>query len=323
MASYDWWQRALAGEKIGGPTLPIHDGDRHCGFFRKRKEARGSFVGVAIFEYGGDIIALVDKWPMDAAEAFSWGARHPVSEEAYRQWDATGKWPDEDSAVAESLAPPPATIGDNNPPTDDAEILRSQIEAASKNASDYVEINDDLTAAKAQGVRSRLLELRGDADKKREALVRPHLDAQNSLNAVWMPLVKDAKAAADAIAKALGAHETRKDNARKKALADAEGARIKAEREAAKAAAKGKPEPPPPPPPPEPEPIQTQVRGSYGRAATIKAVKTAKVTDRAAFVPFVMTHKEFVELTDKLAQRAVDAGLSPPGVTVTEEKKVV
>lgn len=321
--TYDFWQRALAGEDVGGPTLPIHDGEAHPGFWRKRTSKSGPFVPVAIWEQDGALIALVDGKVGDAAELWSYVCRHPVTEEVYRSRVDTGKWPDEDSAVAESLAPPPAGMGDNNPPQDEAEILRGQIDAASKNAADYVEIDDDTTAAKAQGVRSRLLELRGDADKRRDALVRPHLDAQTALNAVWMPLVKDAKAAADAIAKALSAFATRKANAAAEAARKVEEARIKAEREAVKAAAKGKPVSAPVPPPPPPEPVQTQIKPSYGRAGSIKVIKVAKVVDQDAAYGAMKTHKELIELIAKLAQRAADAGIPIAGVEVTEERKVV
>lgn len=315
-ADYTYWQNALRGE-FGA----VHDGDAQPGFWRKRTSKAGPFVPVAIWEQDGALVALVDGKIGDAAELWSYVCRHPTTEEAYRARIETGKWPDEDGAVAESLAPPPA--GHNQGPTDEVEILRGQIEAASKNAADYVEITDEVTAAKAQGVRSRLLELRGDADKHREALVRPYLDAQSALNGIWMPLVKDAKAAADAIAKALSTFATRQANAAAEAARKTEEARIKAEREAVKAAAKGKPIPASAPLPPPPEPVQTQIKPSYGRAGSIKVIKVAKVIDQDAAYGAMKTQKELIELISKLAQRAADAGIPIAGVEVTEERKVV
>lgn len=331
MTSYDWWQRALAGEKIGGPTLPIHDGDSHLGFFRKRKEARGSFVGVAIFEHEGKIVALVDKRVMDAAEAFSWGARYPVTEEAYRQWDETGKWPDEDSAVAESLAPPPT--GHNNPPVEDpaAEIQR-KIDAVSANAKDYEKIEDQVAADKAQSVRSRLLELMGEAEKAHEVEKRPILDQSRAIDKKWLTPAKAAKAAADKIREALSAFATAQRKKAEAAAAEAEkaaSARIPAEEEAAKAAAKaaakGKPAPAPLPPPPEPVAapvVPAQIGGAYGRRASVRTIKVATVVDQDKAYLAMKAHPELKELIAKLAQRAVDKGVEVDGVTHEEREDV-
>lgn len=315
--NYEYWQNALRGD-FG----LMHDGDAQPGFYRKRTSKAGPFVPVAIWEHEGAVVALVDGKSGDPAALWSFVCRYPVTEEQYRSRVETGKWHDEDQAVTESLSPPPARMGDNNPPTDEAEILKGQIDAATVGAESYVEIKDDETAAKAQSLRSRLLELSGTADKKREAEKKPHFEAGKAVDAKWQPLVKLAKEAADRIRSALGAHETRKAKEADERRRIAEEARVKAEAAAAKAAAKGKPAPAPPPPPPEPEPVQTQVRGAYGRAATIKAVKVAKVTNQDELYPFLKTHPELVDLMAKLAQRAVTAGLAPPGVEITEERQV-
>lgn len=320
---YDFWQRALAGEEVGGPTLPVHDGVAHPGFWRKRTSKAGPFVPVAIWEGDEALIALVDGKIGDAAEVWSYVCRHPVTEESYRSRVETGKWSDEDGAVAASLTLPPASqaIGANNPP-DEAEIIKAQIEAASANIADYAEIKDDETAAKAQGVRSRLLELSGEADKKRETEKKPHLEAGKAVDERWQPIVKLGKSLADTIRGALSAYETRKAKKLAEEVAAREEARIKQEREAVKLAAKGKPAPPPLPPEPIPEPVQTKVVPSYGRAASIKVVKRATVIDQDKAYAAMRTHKELIELIAKLAQRAADAGIPIAGVEITEERTV-
>lgn len=327
---YDWWRHALAGEEIGGATLPIHDGEANCGFYRRRLGKTGSLVGVAIFEHEGRLVALVDKRPSDPGEAWNWSATSPISEEKYRAWELTGIWPDEDSAVTASLAPPPA--GHNEPPQDEADVLAGQVEAAAANAQDYADIRDDETAAKAQSARARLNELSGQADKKRETLKKPSLEAGRVIDARWNPIVKRAKEAADAIRKALGAHETRKDQEAKAALAAREAAARKAEeerqrllREQLAAHPDAPAEMPPAPLSPEPvpaAPVQTTVKGAYGRAATIKEVKRAAVVDQDLAYDFLKMHKELKELIAKLAQRAVDAGHTVPGVMVSVERDV-
>lgn len=314
MATYDYWRNALAGT-FGS----VHDSDPQPGFYRKRTMRSGPFVPVAIWEHDGKMIALVDGKQADADDIWTYVCQHPVTEEAYRARSEGKPWPDEDAAVTESLVPP--SVGHNEPPNDEADSLAAQIEAASKNAAEYAEIKDDETAAKAQSARSRLNELSRSADSKREAEKKPHLEAGKNIDAKWQPLVKAAKAAADAIAKALSAHETRKAKAADEARAKAE-----AERKAALAkqlAAHPEAPQPPAPLPPIPETVAPQpIRGAYGRAATVKVVKIARVTDYDAAYGYLKLHPEMVQLIDRLSQRAVDAGHTVPGVEVSEERKV-
>lgn len=312
-ATYDYWNNALKGE-FG----PVHDGDCQPGFWRKRKSRGGPFVPVATWEQDGKIIALVDGAAEDASSLWSYICRYPVTEEAYRACVAGEPWPDEDVSVTASIAPPPA--GDNNPPQDEAEVLKAQIDAASANAAEYAEIADDDTAAKAQSARARLNELSGQADKKREAEKKPHLEAGKSIDAKWQPLVKAAKAAADGIAKALSAHETRKARAAAEQQRKVEEARQAALREAL---SKHPEAPLPVEVAAPPAPVQATIRGAYGRAASKKEIKIATVTDQDAAYGFLKANAEIVAVIAKLAQKSVDAGFTVPGVTVTTEIKVV
>jgi hypothetical protein len=306
MSDYTYWQNALKGE-FG----PVHDGDAQPGFWRKRTSRAGPFVPVAIWEADGKMVALVDGKESDPAELWTYVCRYPILEEWYHSRLATGKWPDEDAGVAESL------IGDNNPPQDEADTLKGQIEAASANVAEYAEINDDETASKAQSARSRLLELSREADTKRETAKKPHFDAAKAVDARWQPLVKMAKAAADALAAAIGGHETRKLIARRKAEDDAKKA---AEKAAAKAP-KGAP-PPQPAPSPPPAEVSMTVRGAYGRAGTKKMVKVAVVDDQDKAYEGLKRHPDLIEFIRVLAQRAVEAGVTVPGVSFKEEVKI-
>lgn len=316
MADYTYWQNALLGN-FG----PVHDGELQLGFWRKRISRDGAFVPVATFIHDGKLVALVNGDAVEHPEdLWTFICRNPIPEDWYHARMAGEPWPDEDGAVAKSVAPPPPPSGHNNPPQDEAEILKAQIDAASAGVSDYAEVSDDETAAKAQSLRSRLLELSREADKKRDAEKRPHLEAGKAIDAKFQPLVKAAKAAADAIAKALGAHETRKAREAAEAAMRAEEARQKA---LAEQLAKH-PEAPPPEPvaPPQPIVAPAPIKGAYGRAATVKVVKVATVTDQDAVYGYLKTHPEMIALITQLAQRAVNAGHTVPGVEVTEERKV-
>ncbi len=308
MADYTYWQQALRGN-----FLPIHEGEPQYGFFRKRTGKAAGYAPVAIWEgEDGETVATVDGQKYEPAEIWSFVADKPITEAQFRDRVASGKWHDEDDSVTASLSPPPS--GHNNPPA--VASLQDQIEAALKGVLDYGDILTDETAAKAQSLRSRLLELSREADKTREALKRPHFEAGKAVDELYQPLVKSAKAGADAIAKELGAHETRK--------ARIEADRLAAERkrlaeEQAKHAPIGAPEPPPEP---APSPVATPIRGAYGRAAAVKVVKIATVVDQDAAYAHLKAQPELAALIAKLAQKAVDAGFSVPGVEITEERRV-
>lgn len=308
MADYTYWQNALKGS-FG----PVHDSDPQPGFYRRRTRKGGPFVPVAIWEHEGKIVAVQDGKHADAAEIWTYVCQNPIPEDWYHGKMNDGVWRDEAPAVAAE-----ATMGHNQGPTDEAEILKEQIESASAGVKQYEKIDSDESAAQAQSLRARLNELSGEADKKREDAKKPHLDAGKAIDAKWQPLVKAAKAGADAIRAALSGWETEKYNRQQEERRKAEEAQRKAEEKAAKA---GKPAPAPPPPP-EPAPEATQIKGAYGKAASVKVVKVVTVTDQDAAYKFLRTHPELVSLIAKLAQRGIDAGYDVPGVRIEEQRKV-
>jgi len=314
---YAWWRSA-----IDGKPGPIHDGDPQCGFYRRRTRKNGPFVGVAIYPdpATGEIVGVCDRALVDGDELdrlWLWVAKNPVTEDAYRDWEKNGIWPDDHPTIEH---PEP---GHNQPPADnEIEALRDQIASAKAGAGEFAEIKDDKTASKAQAFRARLNELSKQADKKRDELKRPHLEAGRAIDKEWMPLVKDAKAAADQIRKALSAHETRKARAAEEARRKAEEEQRRREAEAAKAAAAGMPAPAPEPTP-QPEPAPTaQIKGAYGKAASVREVLIAEVVDQDAAYQAMRTHPELVDLIRKLAQRAVNAGHEIAGVKVVKERRV-
>lgn len=314
MADYTYWQNALQGN-FG----PVHDDDPQPGFYRKRTGKAAGYVGVAIWEHDGKMVCVCGAGTMDPNEVWTYCCPHPITEEQYRDWRAGGKWWDEDDSVTASLSPPPA--GHNQPP--ESETFKDQIDAALKAVATYAKIEDDVTQAKAQSARSRLLELSRDADKKREGEKAPHLEAGRVVDATWQPLVKSSKAGADAIAKVMGGYETKKARDAAEAQRKADEAARKALEDAQAKAPIGVTVEPEPTPAPAVAPAPAPIRGSYGRGASVKTVKIATVTDQSAAYAFLKDQPELIEVIQKLAQRMVTNGLTVPGVTITEEKKVV
>lgn len=312
MKDYDYWRNALAG--VFGP---IHDGEPQPGFYRLRR--RGQIdQPVAIWRGPNGMCCTVSDREDDANEIWTFVADKPISEDIYRAVVDGAAWPD----VAPSVAAPT-----NSESADPADILRDQIEACKADLALFATITDDTQQAAAQSLRARLLELSRDADKTREKLKAPHLEAGKAVDAKWQPLVKDAKGAADTISKAMSAWETEKD---RRAKAERERAQ-KAQREmeeAARAAIEAGMAKPIADSLMEaiekiaPAPMAAPIKGAYGRAASVRTVRVAKVVD---FDSLYIAIKENVELRacmQKIAQQIVSAGETVAGVEVSEEKRV-
>lgn len=322
------WHAMLRGEKP-----EIHPDDPQCGCFRVRKVKGGEFYPLRYFKVGGTLYGLLNGEAISedrGQELWQWAAANPITYEAYEAAVAGRGWSDIDPVVAEQQR---SGIGGNNPP-DEYTLLQEQIESASAGASAYSKITDDATQAKAQTLRSRLLELSRLAENKREALKRPHIEAGREIDEKWQPLVRGAKAIADTVAKAMSAFETEKlrkereeQRKREEAAAKAEAERRAHEEAARKAAAANEPAPPAPEPAPPVEPAPpprapAPIKGAAGRAASVKLVKVVTVTDQDAVYAYMRERPEVAELLAKLAQRAVDAGREVPGTTVEEQRRV-
>ena len=190
----------------------------------------------------------------------------------------------------------------------------------------YAKIKDDETASKALSLRNRLNELSRDADKKRDELKRPHLEAGKAIDGKWQPLVKSAKAGADKVKDAISGWETEKLRAQREAerkAYEAEQARIAAERATQKddgeTAVIDSPKVEV-----APAAAQSTVRATYGKAASVQAKTFLKdVTDWPALAVYMSNHPEMQDLLRKLAQRAIDAGRADvPGITTEERASV-
>ncbi|WP_146617824.1 hypothetical protein [Rhodoplanes serenus] len=259
--------------------------------------------------YGGDRVALA--WQR---------INLPITEEVYRAVAERGEpWPDIDPTVADQIR---AGIGGNQPPQDEAEILREQIDAARAGIAEYASIGDDEACNRAQSLRARLLELGSKADKIREREKRPHFDAAKAVDARFMPLVKDAKDGADRLRRVMEAYMTAKAKREAEERRIAEQARL-AEEAKRRASEPGPVQPPAPELPPPAARASAPIRGAYGRAASIKPVIViTDVTDWPALLAYYSDHPEVRALVRRLADRAVAAGEAVPGVATEEQRKI-
>jgi len=301
--AWAWWQQAVESPKdIGQQHLPVSVDSPEQGFYRIRFKDK-LWEPVAIWkDTTGKWIALRNGKAVDAMQVWNWCCRNPVTAEAYENAMAGDGWADDDPTVV-------AMMGHNVGDTDDIETLADQIESAKQGAEAYRDIESEEQAAKAQSLRARLNELSGQADKKREAFKKPHLEAGKAIDQKWMPLVKEAKGIADQLRKYIETFKTAQLLQRRLEERQREDAARKAGEDA-------------PAPPPLP-PVDTTIKGSYGRAATVgtEQVVTA-ITDQDAVYQFFRNNPDLQACLFKLAQWGIRAQLAVPGITIEERAKI-
>lgn len=319
---FQWWRNALAG--VRGD---IHDGEPKSGYYRNRR--KGEQAQAVVYWHDTHDNALrcrvdgKDVLEQRALEIWPFASKEPVTYEAYQTKHETGNWPDMDVTIQ------PNGKGHNNPPEEtEAESIKRQIEAAAAGVGEYAKIGDIETKAKAQSLRSRLLELAAQAKKTHKKIKDPLWEQVKEIDNTYLPLAKEAEAFAKQVRDAMDVFDTAELKKVQEAERIAREAREKIEREAAaalrKAEEEGRPAPPPLPPMPEAPPTfqPTVTKGAYGRAASNKIVKTVtEVTDWDALFGFLKTHTELKDLMLKLAQRAADKNFDVPGVKIEDRVK--
>jgi len=319
---FSWYLNALKG--VRGP---ITADDPEPGFYESRFKNRDtgkvtrSIVaywhdsndgGLRCHKNGRDVddLAAREMWP--------YASKYPITEETYHAVRAGKPWPDVDGTVDA------ATEDDGT--KSEAEKLVDKIKAAKANVPLYTKIDSDELSAKAQSLRSELTALAGRLDKEREALVRPHIDAQRDINGAWNPHIKEAKDQATLIRKAQEKWEDDKREAARRAQDELDRQAEEARRKLEAAQADGKPAPvddaPPPPPQSNMPAPSTQIRGGTRRAASVSVWHEAEITDQDAVYQHFKTDAAVKNLLRQLAQNATNAGITVPGVVTHERSKV-
>jgi len=309
---YAWYFKAL---EVGGGRQLSKDQQRalgvthepQSGFYRKRNK-NGADIPVAIWSTPAGVVAVAGDNPVDPVDVWTWVCSWPISESTYRDVAENGKpWPGSDPVVEEQVA----SVGHNSGAVDEAEAFSDQVDAAEKGKDAYAKISDDEQLAAAQSLRSRLLELKSEGEKKHKKEKEPHLEAGRAVDKRWLPNVKRAQAAADYLRAKMGAYETEKLRKQR----EVEAARKEAEKNNAPVAVE-----------PAPEPVAaapTPIRGSYGRAASVSVVNVVTaITDQDALYRFLRDHPDLKNCMFDLAKRAVAKGHTVPGVSVEEQAKV-
>lgn len=302
---YDFWRRRMAGE-----VVPIHDGEPQAGFYKLRTRD-GSWHPVAYwFAKDGTLRCRVGNQDINeqtANERWPYASKNPITHDVYKAVVAGEPWPDQHEAVIRDRANSTGAEDENS-----FDGLKDRIEDLARDAQKLIDAGpaaDQSAADRASDLANRLAELQKAADAARAAEKKPLDEQVAAVQAKWKPLL----GAADIYKRIKAAVIT--------PFLVAEAAKMRAAEEAARKAAEAAAK--------TGEPIaETQApraapkAGASGRrAVALRTVKVVTITDRAAVLAFFADNPIITEALQKMAEKATAAGVTVPGVTVTEEQK--
>lgn len=328
---YAFWRDTLAGKKP-----QIHVDEPQAGFY-SRSQKGDVAQPVAIWREGeglpltGGIGFPGDNGgyaramsPRDVLEAWPWVAGRAIPEERYWKAMDAGKWPD---------GLPEGVVGakesqSNSEGLDPAVAKGEEIDNALAGLDRAKKIESDEQLAAAQSLRSRLLELKRDAEAAHKGEKQPITEQGRAIDQKWLPLSRKAEAGANTLRTAMEDY----NDAKRKAAQKAEAERVAAEKERLRLEAEQQPADSPAPvaeveeaqPVPATPPPATKVRGGYGRAASGKTVKVVKaITDQDALYQFFRHRSEVAELLTILADRALKGESVDviPGIEIEEKTR--
>lgn len=302
---YDFWRRRMAGE-----VVPIHDGEPQAGFYRT-KTKDGTWHPVAYW-FGRDgalrcRVSTQDINEQTAAERWPHISKNPITHETYKAVLAGEPWPDQHEAVIRDRANSTGTEDENS-----FDGLKDRIEDLARDAQKLIDAGpaaDQSAADRASDLANRLAELQKTADAARAAEKKPLDEQVAAVQAKWKPLL----GAADIYKRIKAAVITPFLVAEAAKMRAAEEAARKAADEAAKAGQTV----------PEAQPQRAAPKAGSGgrRSVALRTVKVVTIADRAAVLAFFAEYEQITEVLQKLAEKVTAAGVTVPGVTVTEEQR--
>lgn len=322
-----WWQAALEGN-IG----PMHEGQPEQGYYRTRFKG-GQWEPVAIWFENDQWNAMRGERMVDAADAWNFCRTHPVTYEAYQKAIEGAGWDDE---------PPAPAIG-HNLPSDPFEALTLEYQSEKEQAEAFMKtpITTQDQADKAAIWSKRLATIAKKATDLHKVEKQPSLDEGRRVDDKWRGLKEEPAEVSKRLKRHMDAylHEQARiererqeaarreeerlrreaaEAARKAAEADQQS---EAERQSAieqarqleqEAAAKAK----------EAE-AKNASAGRTGARVALRTFVSARVNDyqAAATALVLMKHPDILAIIDQLANRAIKAGQSLPGVERIEEQR--
>jgi hypothetical protein len=304
---YEFWRRRLTGE-----IVPIHEAEPQAGFYRLIHRDKSSSPVAYWFGKDGALRCRIgdkDADPQVAIERWPWASKLPITHEVYKAVTSGAPWPDQHEGVTRDRQ------NSNAAPDDGSfEGLKDRIEDLARDAEALIKAGaapDQSAADRASDLANRLGELHKQADQARAAEKKPHDDAAKAVQTKWLPVLSAAEVFKRIKSAVITPFLVAEDRKRR----DAEAASRKAAEDAAKAGQ------------PIPEPI-AQARsagpkaGAAGRrSVALRTVKVITISDRAAVLAFFAENPMITDALQVLADKATRAGVTVPGVTVTEEQR--
>ena len=322
---YEFWRAALRGQK-----QPVQESNPQCGFYKRRLAKDGPWLPIAVWRNKDDqIVCCFEGRLVDPLQHWTFAAKYPVSEMAYRHYIRAGHWPDETPEAPRS-----------NMPSDPFEALTLEVQDKLEQAQTWLktipQTPSETDANMARNMQAALLQLNKRADVLHKAEKQPHLDAGRAVDAkfdfrkavatvadrlrdVFTAFMRAEEARQRAEAQRRFEEESRKAEDARKAV---EEERQRLEREDPGLALITEPEPLPELPR-APEPVKIQVGGGVGRKAGLKSVYIAKIVDWQKVLQHFSGHQQLRDLIQKLVDADVRLNktqCSIPGVEVVEER---
>lgn len=343
-------------QNLAGAPVALHDGHPMPGYYKMRLGSKtGPWVPVAIWEKDGVMVAVRGdgkggRTRVDPNDIWTYVAGNPVKQADAKYAFEHGRWEGDAPTIGDNSREYPATYeGIQAEFADYAELVQQFLADIAKAGGIKEKVNADKASNMADAIGTVKGGIAKRADEMREALVRPHLDAQREINGQFKPIIEEAKTLDAQLRRAAGAwakaeqdrlQKIADENARKaREAAEAEAKRQQEAHDAAALAAlkdlkEGTNpvevvasflETPAPAPVPEivAEKVKVQVGGQRGAVRSLKTKLVAQIENYDLALAHFKDSDLIREVVLKLAQRAVDAKLgTPPGVKVVEENKL-
>jgi hypothetical protein len=284
-------------------------------------------IGYDEFE---NLTALVDGQKANPLDIWTWCAKHPVTQDAYKFRKANGHWPDEPKPVVRS-----------NMPADPFEALLAEMGDKTAQADELLakhpEIKTQQVCDLARNLQAQLLDINKRADAMHKEEKAPVLEKERQIEEKFR-FRAAVKVLSERLRQRFGAflaaeerrqqEEARRKFEAERAAAEAERKRLEAERAKQKeddpVAFHTSPEPELPDLPLAPEPVKVNAGGGFGRKAGLRTDWVPEITDYKLAALHVMEQDDVRAAVEKVIARMVKAAkgkISIPGVTVNSVRK--
>jgi hypothetical protein len=278
--------------------LFVHDNPK-SGFYRaKAKDGTLSAVAIWYDSFTGELRYQENGRDIDeqrAHERWPFVSKTPITKEVFWQFMDTGVWGDIDE-TSQAIHSGQKHAGFSSENADPAKDIKAKIAEAKKAVTQYLKIESDQDATRAQSLRSLLTSLKGEVIKLHKKEKEPFLEEGRDCDRKWFPLRDAAEA---------GALQLRT------AIEDWEFAKRKAAKAAEEAGVK----------PNMPAPA-AKISGGMGRAANAKPyIAVVEIDVEKVFQQFKES-TEVYEVLIGLAQQAISAGIAVPGAKTEEKVRV-